>query len=82
MICVDCGCNFDGSLKTDASACLSSDPCPCDSNGICTCQLGYTGDKCNECETGYHDADGSFSDGNSTCTGDYINPTSHVNSRI
>ena len=70
---VDCGCNFDGSLKSDGSACLKSDSCPCESNGICTCQLGYTGVKCNECESGYHDTDGNISDGSATCIGNYNN---------
>ena len=72
-IYVDCGCNYDGSLKSDGSTCLSSDSCPCDSNGFCTCQSGYTGDKCNECETGYYDVDGDTSDDSATCAGNYIN---------
>ena len=66
---VDCPCNIDGSLKTDGSVCTYADPCPCSSNGICTCRIGYTGDNCVECEAGYFDTDGNHFDSSSTCAG-------------
>ena len=66
---VDCLCNIDGSLKNDGSVCTSTDPCPCDSNGVCACRIGYTGDNCVECETGYFDLDGNNFDSSSTCAG-------------
>ena len=66
---IDCPCNINGSLKNDDSACTPTDPCPCDSNGVCTCSIGYTGDNCVECETGYFDLDGNNFDSSSTCAG-------------
>ena len=66
---VDCPCNIDGSLKNDNSVCTSTDPCPCDSNGVCTCRIGYTGDNCVDCEAGYFDTDGNNFDSISSCTG-------------
>ena len=66
---VDCSCNIDGSLKNDESVCTSTDPCPCDINGVCTCRIGYTGDNCIECEAGYYDVGGNNFDSSSTCAG-------------
>ena len=66
---IDCDCNIDGSLKEDGSVCLSSEICPCDSNGLCTCGINYYGDKCEKCEKGFYDSDGNNSDTNATCTG-------------
>ena len=66
---LDCGCFIDGSLKADGSICTSIDPCPCNSEGICTCETGYIGDKCNQCDSGYYDADENDSDSLATCTG-------------
>ena len=66
---LDCVCFIDGSLKTDGSICTSIDPCPCDSEGICTCETGYIGDKCNQCDSGYYDADENESDSLATCAG-------------
>ena len=45
-----CLCNTEGSLKLDGSVCTLTDPCPCDSDGLCTCRIGSTGEKCNQCE--------------------------------
>ena len=66
---LDCGCFIDGSLKADGSICTSIDPCPCNSEGICTCETGYIGDKCNQCDLGYYDVDENDSDSLATCTG-------------
>ena len=74
---IDCPCNINGSLKNDDSACTPTDPCPCDSNGVCTCSIGYTGDNCVECETGYFDSDGNNFDSSSTCTGIFL-PTTKI----
>ena len=49
----ECSCNVDGSLNSDGSKCTSTDKCPCNTDGICTCKIGYTGDKCDECEASY-----------------------------
>ena len=61
---VDCACSLVGSLNSDGSLCSTTDPCPCDTNGICSCEKGHTGDKCDDCESGYYGTDGS-----SSCTG-------------
>ena len=66
---IDCICNINGSLKIDGSICTSSDPCPCGSTGACACSLGYTNDKCNQCEDGYYDVDGNDSDSSAICLG-------------
>ena len=63
---LDCACSIGGSLKNDGSICSATDSCPCDINGICTCEIGHTGDKCDECESGYYGTDGSPS-----CKGKY-----------
>ena len=65
----DCDCYIDGSLKADGLFCTSADPCPCDSEGICTCGIGYIGDKCDQCHSGYYDADENDSDSLATCIG-------------
>ena len=41
---------------------MSSEICPCDSNGLCTCGINYYGDKCEKCEKGFYDSDGNNSD--------------------
>ena len=69
-IVLDCACSIGGSLKSDGSICRATDPCPCDTNGICSCEIGHAGDKCDECETGYYDTDDS-----SSCIGKYIKYT-------
>ena len=71
----DCACNINGSLKLDDSVCHSTEPCPCDVKGACTCSKGFTGDKCDECETGYFDTDGNNFDSSSTCTGIFLPAT-------
>ena len=43
MLCLECECHTYG---TNSSNCSSS--------GICTCNDGYIGDKCSECETEYY----------------------------
>ena len=58
-------------MKADGSICTSPDPCPCDSNGACTCGIGYIGNKCDECKSGYFDLDGNDSDSDARCTGEY-----------
>ena len=45
--CTECLCNIEGSLKSDKSTCTSTDPCPCNSDGVCTCSTGFGEDKCN-----------------------------------
>ena len=65
---IDCLCNFGGSLKNDGLVCTSNDPCHCDLNGQCTCTLGYKGEKCNKCEAGFFDLDGSDYDSFAYCT--------------
>ena len=56
-------------MKDDGSICTSSDPCPCDTNGVCTCGIGFKGGKCDECDSGYYDLDGNESNSIATCTG-------------
>ena len=56
-------------MKNDDSVCTSADPCPCDSNGVCTGRIGYSGDNCVECKAGYFDTDGNNFDSSSTCAG-------------
>ena len=70
---IECACYIDGSLKTDGSMCTSIDPCPCDSNGSCKCGIGYSGDKCDECEAGYFDLDRNNLDSTTSCSGKYTN---------
>jgi len=41
--CVDCKCHPNGSNGN------------CDSTGVCECNSGYLGDKCNMCTSGYYD---------------------------
>ena len=48
--CLECGCDSDGS---SSSSCIS---------GNCTCKTGYTGDKCDSCESDYYKS-------GSNCTG-------------
>ena len=55
--CSECLCNIGGSLKSDNTTCTNTDPCPCSTNGICTCRTGYNGEKCNLCNMGYFDSD-------------------------
>ena len=66
---IDCDCYINGSIDADGSICINSKPCPCDTNGICTCQLGYMGDKCNKCQAGYFDFDGNNLDSTTSCSG-------------
>ena len=66
---LDCDCYIDGSLKDDGSICTSTDPCSCDSNGACACGVGYIGNKCDECKSGYFDLDGNESNSITSCTG-------------
>ena len=66
---LDCECYIDGSLKADGSICTSTDPCPCDLNGACTCGIGYMGNKCDECKSGYFDLDGNEVDSITSCIG-------------
>ena len=68
---LDCSCHFDGSLKTDGSVCISTDPCPCSNDGTCNCGIGFKGDKCDECESGYYDIDVNDSTSGASCTGIY-----------
>ena len=68
---LDCACYNNGSLKDDGSICTSTDPCPCDSNGACACGVGYIGNKCDECKSGYFDLDGNDSDSIANCTGEH-----------
>ena len=68
MINIDCGCYNSGSLKDDGSDCNSNEPCPCHFNGACTCAIGYNGDKCDQCDSGYYQ-DENNSDFIATCTG-------------
>ena len=35
----------------------------CDGDGICDCRDGYTGDKCDQCESGYFSEDGESCSG-------------------
>ena len=65
----DCGCYIDGSIKADGSFCTSTDSCPCNGNGVCTCRIGYFGEKCEKCKVGYYDADGNDSDTSASCKG-------------
>ena len=51
-------------MKSDGSVCTLTDPCPCDSDGLCTCRIGSTGEKCNQCEAGYY-----INDSFATCAG-------------
>ena len=53
----ECGCNGVGTTNVTS----------CDSEGVCSCKIGYTGDKCDECEPGYYSEDGE------TCLGKNIN---------
>ena len=69
---LDCACYIDGSLKVDGSDCTSNDECPCDTNGLCSCGIGYTGEKCDKCVSGYYDFDGNDLDGSATCSGKFI----------
>ena len=48
ITCSDCLCNIEGSLKSDNATCTNVDPCPCNIDGVCTCKLGYIGDKCDD----------------------------------
>ena len=66
---LDCACYIDGSLKDNGSICTSTDPCPCDSNGACACGVGYIGNKCDECKSGYFDLDGNESNSITSCIG-------------
>ena len=66
--CTECLCNTNGSLKADNSTCTSDNPCPCDTDGICSCGAGYMADKCNECIVGYYDTDDSDNDSMANCT--------------
>ena len=65
----DCGCYIDGSIKADGSFCTSTDSCPCNGNGVCTCRIGYFGEKCEKCKVGYYYADGNDSDTSASCKG-------------
>ena len=41
----------------------------CDRYGRCFCDWLFTGDKCDNCELGYYDADGNESDSTTNCKG-------------
>ena len=66
---LDCACYIDGSLNALGFVCTSTEPCPCQSKGVCNCVTGFTGDKCDNCELGYYDADGNESDSTTSCKG-------------
>ena len=66
---LDCACYIDGSLNALGFVCTSTEPCPCQSKGVCNCVTGFTGDKCDNCELGYYDSDGNESDFTTSCTG-------------
>lgn len=72
----DCACNINGSLKLDDSVCHSTEPCPCDVKGACTCSKGFNGDKCDECESGYFDLNENELDSSVSCSGNlkYFDP--------
>ena len=66
-----CACNLFGSWKPDGSVCTPNKPCPCNANGMCKCGIGFTGDKCESCQTGYFDLDHDDTDGSAICIGRY-----------
>ena len=41
----------------------------CNDDGLCTCNTGYFGDRCNKCENGYYVS--NIDNGENTCTGKY-----------
>ena len=43
LFSLDCECDSNGSTLTQ-----------CDLTGICSCYPGYTGDKCDSCESDYY----------------------------
>ena len=49
-----CICNSEGSTKNDDSAC--DNKC-CNDDGTCKCNIGYSGNDCNTCDTGYYVSD-------------------------
>ena len=51
LFCLACGCYTEGSSNSS-----------CNSTGQCTCETGYTGDKCDSCESEYYKS-------GSNCTG-------------
>ena len=51
--CSECLCNIFGSLKSDNNACTTDNSCPCNTDGVCTCGMGYAGDKCDICTSQY-----------------------------
>ena len=69
---LDCACNLFGSWKPDGSVCTPNKPCPCNSNGMCKCGIGFTGDKCESCQSGYFDLDHDDTDDSAICIGKYI----------
>ena len=46
---LDCGCTPEGTQNDGAVEICD------DVSGECSCETGYTGDKCNECDAGYYD---------------------------
>ena len=47
---IACGCRTTGSKNST-----------CDNDGKCSCNIGYIGDKCNECKNSYYETQGGCS---------------------
>lgn len=60
--CEPCNCNKDGSLSAD-----------CDRSGICKCQMGVSGDKCDQCDEPKHILQNNRCEICDVCTLDLLN---------